>query len=856
MLRPGTNYTGYGTNSNNKAIHLPFVFANNDTAIIELTDSIMRIKVAEIPISRPAVSTTIANGTFNSNLTGWTNADESGATSAWQTGGYMSLTGTTFNAAKQRQTLTIAGGDQNVEHAFRIVVNLGSVTLRVGSTLGDDNYINETLLGTGTHSLGFIPTGGSVFVEFSNLNDIQVLVDSIAIESAGIMTLPTPWTATSLPYIRAESSQSADVTYVACAGFQQRKIERRAIRSWSIVLYQPSNGPFNVINITQTTLTPSAISGNITLTSSRNLFRSTHIGALFRIASVGQDVSIAVNGPSQWSDPIEVTGIGAGRTFAYNISGTFSGTVRIQQSIASPGVWADVSSLSFTSPVSSTFLDGFDNQIIYYRIGIDTGEYTSGTATCQLTFATGSITGIVKVTGYTDQKTVSAEVLKHLGNTSASADWNEGAWSDYRGWPSASTLYEGRLWFAGKSNVWGSESDAYESFDDTVDGDAKTINKILGSGPIDNVNWLLPLQRLLLGTDSLELSARSSSFDDPLTQTNINIKAASTNGSLNIPPVVIDKRGIFVQKGGLAVYQLSLDKSDFISFDYDADRLTLLAPEVTGTGLVRLAVQRQPDTRIHCVRADGQVAIYITDPAEEVSGWVLWQTDGIVEDAFVLPGTQGEDLIYYCVARTINGSTVRCLERFALESECVGGTLNKQADSFLIYSGAPTTTLTAAHLALKSIVVWADGRYNGTYIADASGHITVTPAVSNAVFGLGYQAQYKSVKLAYGADEQEGVASALTQPKRVNSLAVLMHNTHYQGLMYGRTFDASDLYNLPLVEKGTVTPADWIWSSYDAESFEFDGDWNTDSRLCLVANAPLPCTLLGCLVGMASHAKN
>jgi hypothetical protein len=48
--------------------------------------------------------------------------------------------------------------------------------------------------------------------------------------------------------------QSADVLFVACEGHQQRRIERRGTspnaRSWSVVLYQPEDGPFDLLNVT------------------------------------------------------------------------------------------------------------------------------------------------------------------------------------------------------------------------------------------------------------------------------------------------------------------------------------------------------------------------------------------------------------------------------------------------------------------------------------------------------------------------------------------------------------------------------------------------------------------------------
>ena len=124
MLRPGLGYTG-STRNNAQAKHFPFVFSTSDIALLELTDSVLRVKLSETPITRPAVTAVVSNGTFDTDLTGWTDADESGATSSWLTGGYMSLVGTRYNAAIRRQQVTVS--EANIEHALRATVTRGPV---------------------------------------------------------------------------------------------------------------------------------------------------------------------------------------------------------------------------------------------------------------------------------------------------------------------------------------------------------------------------------------------------------------------------------------------------------------------------------------------------------------------------------------------------------------------------------------------------------------------------------------------------------------------------------------------------------------------------------------------------------
>jgi hypothetical protein len=854
MLRPGLAQV-LEVLGDNKAINIPFVFNNSDTAILEFTDSNMRPLVNEAPITRISVSTAVTNGTFSGNITGWTSADGAGASSTWVSGNYMGLTGTGSNSGSRKQTLTLAGGDSGKEHALRIVVARHIVTLRVGNADGDDSYINQVDLRPGTYSLAFTPTT-NIYIQLSNVSDYQALVQSVAIEGAGAVTLPTPWLLTDLPNIRWDTS--ADVIFVAVDGYQQRRIERHSVRSWGIALYIPIDGPFNLENTTQLTLTPSAISGDITLTASSSLFRSTHVGALFSITSTGQNVSKAVSGANQWSDPIRVIGVGTARTITLNISGTWMGTVRLQSSVGAIGAWADVPGESWTINTSTTYADGLDNQIIFYRIGIDTGEYTSGTANVSLTFAAGSITGIVKITAFSSSTSISASVLIHLGSTAASSNWSEGAWSDYRGWPTADAFFEGRLWWAGRDNIWGSISNAYESFDATQVGDAGPISSGIGSGPVDIINWILPLLRLLLGGQAAEHSVRSSSLDEPLTPTNFAIKQPSSQGSTNVPPVKMDLTGFFVNRTGTRLFDLTIENAIY-SYDYGSADKTLFCPEIISGTIVRIAIQRIPETRIHCVLSDGTAAVLVYDPLENVQAWVKVVTTGTIEDVFVMPNPgMTEDKVYYSVKRTINSVTKRYLERWALENECQGGTLNKQVDCHQIYSGSPTTTISTG-LANTGMNVWADGKCVGgvdananptVYTTDGGGTLTLPVAVSNAVYGIPYTAPFKSSKLSDN-DPREG--TGLTQKSRVDHMSLIMYNTHYQGLKYGT--DLSTLDPLPLVEDSVTTPADTVWPTYDHDAFEINDIWSSDTRICLQAQSPLPCTVLGAFVTSETNPK-
>ena len=856
-LRAGIEYTG-ATRSNLRSVSLPFIKANDDTARLEFTDLTMRVWVDDVLITRAAVTTAITNGAFGADLSGWSDEDAGSAASTWATGGYMSLVGTGTGAAKRRQQVTCAGANIGVRHALNIVVERGPLLLRVGSTAGGDEYISETTLMTGHHSLTLTPAG-NFYIDLFNYNEYAALVDSVAVASSGTMTIVTPWIEADLAKLRWD--QSGDVVFVACEGYRQRRIERRDNDSWSVVVYQSDDGPFRVQNVGPVTITPSATSGDITLTASAALFRSTQIGALFRLTQTGQSADVELTADNQFSDPIRVTGADGARAFAIIINGTFSATITLQYSVGDPGDWIDATAGSFTTETAISYDDTLDDQIIYYRIGIKSGGYVSGTANATLSYSSGSQTGIARVTGYTSGTAVSAQVLDEFGNTAATSDWSESYWSAYRGFPSSVALYEGRLWWAGKDRVWGSISDSFGSYDDTFEGDAGPISRSIGSGPVDSIGWLLPLQRLVLGAEGEIRSARSSSFDEPLTPTNFNLKGISTDGAASINAVKVGTSGVYVS--GTRFYEAAYDAG---SYDYSTSELSQVIPEIGEPGITRIAVQHKPEKRFHCVRSDGTVAVLVYDKQEEITCWIDVETPGaggVVEDAVVLPGTI-EDQVYYTVRRTIDGNTVRYHEKWALESECRGFPEAKLADSFYQWTGAAATTITGlGHLEGEEVICWGwntstpfvnaegdtIGRDMGAFTVSGGTITGLADAVTDAIVGLAYAAQWKSTKLAYAVE----AGTALCMKKKVSRLGVIARWLHASGLRYGPDFDTMD--DMPMIEGADDVDPNDMRLAYDEEMFSFPGDWDTDSRVCLEAAAPRPATVLACVIAMETNVS-
>lgn len=79
------------------------------------------------------------------------------------------------------------------------------------------------------------------------------------------------------------------------------------------------------------------------------------------------NTSVYADAQNTWSDAVRVVG-----SFNLSISGTFVATVTVQRS-DSGSVWRDVD--TWTAPSEEV---GYDPLGSYYRVGVATGDYTSG----------------------------------------------------------------------------------------------------------------------------------------------------------------------------------------------------------------------------------------------------------------------------------------------------------------------------------------------------------------------------------------------------------------------------------------------------------------------------------------------
>lgn len=955
MLRPGMQQL-FETKSDAAGHMVDFVYAKDDTAMLHFTANVMRVAINDALISRVAVSTTVGDANF-SGSGAWSTADTTAGCSATVSGGLVLQPSAVGGLARAEQTLTISGADQNKEHGLRIQIDAGPVTVRIGSAAGLSDYLAQTSLDTGTHSLAFTPTGTSAFLQIearssSSANGTQaqnvgqqgVTVRSCAIEAAGVMELPTPWGAADLTNLRggeSQGSRSGDEVFLACyGGFQQRIIQRRGTRpgarGWSIVVYKPDTGPFLENPPIVANLTPSAYFANGTLSSDRPYFQTGHVGALFRLFTGGQTNQTVLGAGGAFTEPIRVSGVGNDRKFNWAVSGTWAGNIVLQRSLVGPlSGFTSVQSNTVNGSYAMDDTGTLNNVVAWYRVGFPrASDYTSGAATVSFTSGSGAFNdattgaatgaggkwGTCRVTGYTSPTQVSIEILDPFSALVPTSNWQEGAFSSVQGYPSSVCFDAGRLYWFGAAAlpIVGSEAGRFFSFreEDSAGqaiGDSGAILADFGSGPEDRINFAVSLTRLVAGREMAMTSIFANAFSDPITVATVQVKDFDTHGAARLPAVKLGKRAIYAQQDGRRLYECFYNVPEA---DMDYEDLTKLNLDLGAPGFVDASGSHQPDKQAFFPRADGQCAVVLRDTREQVSA--LWRimTLGVIENVRVLPNPSGGgDYIYFIVKRVINGSTKRFVEKLALRENCVGAVLNHQLDCFYAYTGAAVSSVTVSWLPSTLVSVWADGAFIGTATADGSGVVTMpdgethtnivvglagaaTTVTSDGLTGsfavgsayngypaeiwadiagtgklthlgavtvsggnvtlpngatalkcvamLGYVAPFQSAKLAYAAE----MGSPLNQKKRIDHVGVIGFDMAATSLTYGQRFDELD--DMPGIEQGAEVPAGTVWPEYDEPMSEFPGEWDTDARVCFLAQAPNPVKIGALVLGIAS----
>ena len=461
--------------------------------------------------------------------------------------------------------------------------------------------------------------------------------------------------------------------------------------------------------------------------------------------------------------------------------------------------------------------------------------------------------GAAIITGFTSTTQVTATVIDDddsaFLNTSAVTTWRLGAWYGLDNWPSAQpTFFENRLVFGNTTDepnaFWCTRSSDFNSHKPTArDGtvtDDLAINRLITDNQVNAIHWLTVDNAFMFaGTSDGPFKIWSGQASQAFAPTALKVDKQTEDGAGNFGTIKAGDAVLYVSRSGIKVREL------IFSFENDkhlSANLALLSEHLPRTGIAHIEYQEEPNGMVWVLLTNGTLVSFTYKRDEKVVAWqkqVIAGTSCTVESIAAIPSIDGKsNTLYLIVKRTINSAVTRYIEFIEERFEPSSATDKDDAffvDSGLTYSGGATSTLSGlAHLEGETVKILANGAAHADKVV-SSGQITLDRTTTKAQVGLGYTSTLVTLPL----EVTTPTGTSQGKKKRISQLLLRF----YQSLG-GRFGPDEDTLERILTRSG-LDPMD---ASPPLETgdriLSFDGPHDTQAKLAIVHDEPLPFTLL------------
>lgn len=674
------------------------------------------------------------------------------------------------------------------------------------------------------------------------------------VESGGSpVEVATPWTAAQLQEI--QYAQINDVMYLTHPEVSPRKLVRASETSWTLSEVSFDFPLYRDENTSDITVTPSHTTGTgRTLTASADYFTEGMVGAKFQIGRerAHNEFEVSVDLTAAGANESSELLINGGFQFVTTSSSTWQTTtdgISIMRAAGiSGGVFVDVRTWVVDNDRNISYGGTETDGLHRYKIQNNRAA-SAGHATANLEASDTVIYGEVTITGYTSATSVTVTIDKPLASLAATKRWSEGAMSTYRGFPRALTFHENRLCLGGIPGdphaIYGSVTNDYENFQRGTNDDDSYLHRLL-SGEHNAVQWMISERVLLIGTEAGEFvvaGSSSGSQDAILTPTNVRAKRHSNFGSAPIQATFINDAVLYAQRAARKIreygYVFERDR-------YQAADVTILGEHITGEGVKEMAYQVQRDSILWMVIDDGQLVGMTYEKEQNVLGWHRHTTPGgAFESVAVIYGAGEEDEVWTIANRTINGSTVRYLERFRPDQYRIQQNKDKTnywyLDSAIRTTGSGLTEVTGLdHLEGQTVKILVDGAEHASQVV-VGGRVNLISPGDTVLTGLAYTSRLEPMKI----DVPQQTGSSRTREGKIWRLGFLVWNSlggHYGENADGET--SSDDYD-QIVYRQTDAPMDTSPEVFDGEfEVDFDSDFAEAVTVGVLNDSVYPMAIL------------
>lgn len=607
-------------------------------------------------------------------------------------------------------------------------------------------------------------------------------------------------------------TQSADTLIVVHPDLQPLRITRTSDSAWTATAITFDSIPKYSFDLRifdpVATITPSAVSGNISITASSY---TSDTGSL----QAATTTSVTLKAAASSTDDI------------------FVGMCVVMTSGAQSGKARKITDYNGTTKVATTF-PAWDTAPLAgdnYKVAPFASESVNQ-------YINAKPQGRVRITEYVSDTEVKGITEYPFFDTSTrtTGNWNvecfyEDVWSAARGWPRTVTFHEGRLYFGGSksrpSTIWGSKIGLFFEFQPTESLDDDAVEATLDTNDLNVITDIISARDFQVFTTGGEFFVPQAGTD-PITPLTFTFKNVSRNG---IKP---GTRVQSVESGSVYIQRQGKSLNEFVFTDtqatYVTQRISLLSGHLMKNpqrvALRKASNTEEADLLLMTNTDDGSMAVFSMMRAQGITSPSEFTTDGEFLDVGVDVNT-----IYTVTKRTFDSTDKYFVEMFGFDyfTDCAFVGANASGASGLPHIG-------------ESLNVICDGVPQSNETVSAGGAVTFDRASTTSYeVGLPITVYVKTmpveIKLQTG--------SRLSLKKRIVEINAVVNDT--QHMLINSQPVAFRLFDNPLL---------------DSAEPEFTGikrvngvlGYSREAAIEVSQNLPLKMNLLGLDYRVAVHS--
>lgn len=473
-----------------------------------------------------------------------------------------------------------------------------------------------------------------------------------------------PWTGAHIHKMQV-AAEASRVSIAHQAFYPQELVKTGATWARAAKSFTPGQGttirqPYYRFQASGVTLTPSALTGSITLTSSASHFVAGHVGA--RIRYVTQEILI--------------TAVGSGTSATGTIQGALFPTLNVPV----------VTSVGFSV---GDIVEGADSKVQGLVTGIP-----GGTALTVLL-----INGYENfIGGGTNENIVGPNQRTALtaactnATPAGAVDWDEALISDARGFPGGVAYHRGRqLLFdfpAAQNLLAASIAGDPDDFDTGEAGPNDAVIETVGRDDSLRVLFVGSMEQLLVFTEAGAYYVPETT-GAPFSPTNAEFLAIGPEVIGNTAPVRVSEGMLFCE--ARSGRMLVLVPTGNVRRSWDVADLSELSFHLMGTPkkISVLPATSTSDREIVVLKEDGSIAWMRYRRSQESAGWCPWDTEGDWRSMTVLDGR-----LFMSSVRTLDGVSGYSGEELTpsvVLDGCVAGTTGPTPAMPTIFDGTNVT---------------------------------------------------------------------------------------------------------------------------------------------------------------------